>query len=97
MPNFATAPGEPTEAHDEGRYQSVLTELDLAITCCGTAQSAPDKSRAQRNFETAARAYSDGLYYLIGASSDASISRLERHRVMAKLALLDRKFGELGV
>jgi hypothetical protein len=91
VPDFTAAPGETTEAHEEGRYQSVLTELDLAFTCCGIA------SRTHRNIENAKKAYSDGLYYLIGASSCASLSRQARHRVMVKLAMLDTKFRELGV
>jgi len=95
--DYTAAPGETTEAHEEGSYQSVLTELDLAFTCCGIATSATGRSRTRRNIENAENAYSEGLYYLIGASSCASISREARQRVMAKIAMLDTKLRELGV
>jgi hypothetical protein len=97
VPDFTAAPGETTEAHEEGRYQSVLAELDLAFTWCGITASATDRWSTDCNIENAKKAYSDGLYYLIGASSCASLSRQARHRVMVKLALLDTKFRELGV
>jgi hypothetical protein len=44
--------------------QFILTELDLALTFCATAESSPEADKRERNLEHARQAFESANYFL---------------------------------
>jgi hypothetical protein len=87
---FTTATKVKTGINHEQRYQSVLMELDLAITFCVLPRSDQDKVNPDRNIENAEKAFSDGVRFLFHANLSCKV----RGKVINKLALLHSKIHD---
>jgi hypothetical protein len=90
--DFATATEGNNGTHHEERFQSVLTELDLAIAFSTIVTSAQYKTKTNGNLENARNAFSEGVRFLFHA--DDGLSREARHEVIQKLALLNTKLRD---
>jgi Neuraminidase (sialidase) len=87
---FTTATKGKIGTSDEERFQSVLMELDLAITFCAMVRFAKDKGNTDRNIENAENVYSVGVRFLF----NADLSCEARRELIDKLALLHTKIRD---